>query len=70
MALASVKCSADEACMIGDDLINDIQGAQNCGIKGILVRTGKVPSGQKVSTASIKPDLIVDSVADLPDFLV
>ena len=68
MALASVKCSADEACMIGDDLINDIQGAQNCGIKGILVKTGKYLQ-DKVSTASIKPDLIVASVVDLPDFL-
>ncbi len=27
--------------MIGDDLINDVGGAQRCGIAAILVRTGK-----------------------------
>lgn len=27
--------------MIGDDLVNDVGGAQHCGIKGVQVRTGK-----------------------------
>lgn len=27
--------------MIGDDLVNDVGGAQHCGMKGIQVRTGK-----------------------------
>ena len=27
--------------MIGDDLINDIGGAQSCGMRGVLVRSGK-----------------------------
>lgn len=27
--------------MIGDDLVNDVGGAQQCGIKGVQVRTGK-----------------------------
>lgn len=27
--------------MIGDDLVNDVGGAQRCGIKGVQVRTGK-----------------------------
>ena len=27
--------------MIGDDLINDVGGAQSAGMRGILVRTGK-----------------------------
>uniref|UniRef100_H3DQ21 Phospholysine phosphohistidine inorganic pyrophosphate phosphatase n=2 Tax=Tetraodon nigroviridis TaxID=99883 RepID=H3DQ21_TETNG len=30
-----------EVVMIGDDLVNDVGGAQHCGIKGIQVRTGK-----------------------------
>ncbi|XP_068610787.1 phospholysine phosphohistidine inorganic pyrophosphate phosphatase [Brachionichthys hirsutus] len=30
-----------EALMIGDDLVNDVGGAQRCGIQGIQVRTGK-----------------------------
>ena len=27
--------------MIGDDIVNDVGGAQACGIKGLQVRTGK-----------------------------
>ena len=27
--------------MVGDDLVNDVGGAQKCGLMGILVRTGK-----------------------------
>ncbi|TNN83722.1 Phospholysine phosphohistidine inorganic pyrophosphate phosphatase [Liparis tanakae] len=30
-----------EVLMIGDDLVNDVGGAQNCGMKGVQVRTGK-----------------------------
>ncbi len=39
LALAGVPASA--AVMVGDDLRDDIGGAQTCGIAGILVRTGK-----------------------------
>ncbi len=27
--------------MVGDDVLNDVGGAQRCGLMGILVRTGK-----------------------------
>lgn len=30
--------------MIGDDLLNDVGGAQHCGMKGVQVRTGKYRS--------------------------
>lgn len=30
-----------KAVMVGDDVLNDVGGAQGCGIMGILVRTGK-----------------------------
>lgn len=30
-----------QALMIGDDLVNDVGGAQSCGMKGVQVRTGK-----------------------------
>ncbi|GLD71809.1 phospholysine phosphohistidine inorganic pyrophosphate phosphatase isoform X1 [Lates japonicus] len=32
------------ALMIGDDLVNDVGGAQHCGMKGVQVRTGKYRS--------------------------
>ena len=27
--------------MVGDDIVNDIEGAQAAGLTGVLVRTGK-----------------------------
>ena len=30
-----------QALMIGDDIVNDVGGAQACGLTGVLVRTGK-----------------------------
>ncbi|MGC3964889.1 MAG: TIGR01458 family HAD-type hydrolase [Rhodocyclaceae bacterium] len=40
-ALASLGVAPHEAVMIGDDVTDDIGGAQAAGIAGILVRTGK-----------------------------
>jgi phospholysine phosphohistidine inorganic pyrophosphate phosphatase len=40
-ALTKLGVSAEESVMIGDDVISDVGGAMNCGMKGILVRTGK-----------------------------
>ncbi|KAJ8670741.1 hypothetical protein QAD02_002000 [Eretmocerus hayati] len=37
----------DEAIMIGDDVRDDVAGAQSCGIKGFLVKTGKYRPGDE-----------------------
>ncbi|XP_054716925.1 uncharacterized protein LOC129226347 [Uloborus diversus] len=58
-----------EILMVGDDIENDIQAAQRCGMRAILVRTGKF----RVDDAKhevIKPDAIVKNVAHLVDMLV
>ncbi len=68
MALKNIGLQPNVTCMIGDDLINDVQGAQNCGIKGILVRTGKYRPN-KLAVTEVTPDLVIDSVADLPNLL-
>ena len=61
-ALDDLGIAANRAVMIGDDLENDVGGAQANGIRGILVRTGKYrPSDEKHAT--IKPDLVVDNIA-------
>lgn len=59
----------EEIAMIGDDINSDIGGAQQIGIKGILVKTGKF---RKVSleNSKIKPDMILDSIADLPNIIL
>src|SRR5437764_9470528 len=40
-ALLSIGVAAQEAVMVGDDIENDIGGAQQAGLRGILVCTGK-----------------------------
>jgi HAD superfamily hydrolase (TIGR01458 family) len=63
-ALEKLGASAGETVMVGDDLRSDVGGAQDAGITGVLVRTGKFrPQDLE---AEVKPDVVLDSVADLP----
>jgi len=51
--------------MVGDDLDNDVLAAQGCGLTGVLVRTGKFQ--QETLDAAVEiPDVVLDSIADLP----
>ncbi len=50
--------------MIGDDIRGDIEAAQNAGMTAILVRSGKF--SETDLELGIKPDTVLDSVADLP----
>jgi phospholysine phosphohistidine inorganic pyrophosphate phosphatase len=63
-ALQLLDLSANKTIMIGDDIRGDIDAAQQCGIKGLLVRTGKFRSHD--IKQGIRPYAILDSVADLP----
>jgi HAD superfamily hydrolase (TIGR01458 family) len=54
--------------MVGDDLDNDVLAAQRCGLTGILVRTGKFRQ-ETLDRADQRPDLVVDSVADIAEAL-
>ncbi|MFT3721452.1 TIGR01458 family HAD-type hydrolase [Pseudorhodoferax sp.] len=60
LALAGVPASA--AVMVGDDVRDDIGGAQACGIAGMLVRTGKYAPGDE-RHAGIRPAAVVDDFA-------
>ena len=51
--------------MVGDDIEADICGAKNAGMKSVLVKTGKYCENVLVHS-KIKPDHIIESVADLP----
>jgi HAD superfamily hydrolase (TIGR01458 family) len=63
-SLALLHCAAEQAFMIGDDITGDIGAAQNCGIRGIQVRTGKFREADLRGT--VKPFAVLDSIADLP----
>ncbi len=68
-ALASLGLpdSAQSECvMVGDDLWSDVEGAQQTGLSGWLVRTGKYRQ-DTVATSDIRPDRIIDSVAHILD---
>jgi phospholysine phosphohistidine inorganic pyrophosphate phosphatase len=53
-----------EILMIGDDIDVDVGGAQAAGLKGGLVKTGKFrPTDVE---GSVQPDVVFDSIADLP----
>ena len=60
--LLNVACS--ELVMVGDDLISDIQAAQQAGLKAALVKTGKFMAADL--NAEVKPDFLINSIADLP----
>lgn len=67
-ALGELDLGAGEVAMIGDDIDNDVLGAQAVGIHGVLVRTGKYRS-EAASAAPGPPDRAVDSIADVPALL-
>ena len=67
-ALDEMGLSAGEAVMVGDDVVNDVLGAQACGLTGLLVRTGKFRP-EALEGIPAPPDVIVDSIADVPSWL-
>ena len=67
-ALHSIGVAADEAVMVGDDIENDVGGAQRAGMRGILVCTGK-HSADSPLLEGVQPDAILPSIVDLPEWL-
>jgi HAD superfamily hydrolase (TIGR01458 family) len=63
-AAAKLRLPAGEIVMIGDSIETDVAGAQQCGLKGVLLRTGKFR--QSDLEGDIKPDAVLDSIRDLP----
>ena len=68
IALDDMGLKSSEVAMIGDDIDVDVGGSQQIGITGILVRTGKYRQNY-AEVSHVKPDLIIDSIADLPKLL-
>jgi HAD superfamily hydrolase (TIGR01458 family) len=65
LALEDLGLAANEVAMVGDDAEADVVGAKKAGLSGIQVRTGKWQPGGDVTAA----DLVIDSIADLPEAL-
>ncbi len=60
----ALGCAKEKIVMIGDDIDSDVGGAQQAGILGALVRTGKFREETCIASA-VTPDWIWDSVAEL-----
>jgi HAD superfamily hydrolase (TIGR01458 family) len=67
-ALETLGVPAARAAMVGDDVVNDVFGAQAIGMAGVLVRTGKFRPADLERTDGT-PDHVIDSFADLPALL-
>ena len=65
LALEDLGLSAREVGMVGDDAEADVLGAKRAGLLGIQVRTGK----WQAATQPDEADLVIDSVASLPEEL-
>jgi HAD superfamily hydrolase (TIGR01458 family) len=67
-AAASLGLAPDRVVMVGDDLEADVAGAHRAGLRAIAVRTGKYrPEDEELAIG--KADAVLDSIADLPDWL-
>lgn len=66
--VAELGVDTDRVAMVGDDLHNDVLGAQHAGLRGVLVRTGKFRE-QVLAVSDEWPDAVIDSFADLPTLL-
>ncbi len=64
--LDDLGVAPERAVMVGDDIVNDIGGAQAAGVRGVLVRTGKFQERDLTKGA---PDLVVASLGVVPNAL-
>ncbi|GAA3529832.1 TIGR01458 family HAD-type hydrolase [Zobellella aerophila] len=67
-AAHELRCPAESILMVGDDIDADVGGAQQCGIRGVLVKTGKYRP-EHAAASAIVPDGVIDSIARLTRYL-
>lgn len=65
LACKTMKIKPEETLMIGDDIEGDILGAQEAGLKAVLVKTGKfIPEDLN---RGITPDELITSIAAIEE---
>ncbi len=65
LALEELGLPASEVVCVGDSVESDCAGAARAGCRTVLVRTG-VFDEEAVRLTAARPDLVIDSIADLP----
>ncbi len=69
LALKIWNANPSDAIIVGDRLDTDIAVAKICRCTSVLVLTG-VTKREHLENSKIRPDIIVESIADLPRFLI
>ncbi|XP_055353615.1 phospholysine phosphohistidine inorganic pyrophosphate phosphatase-like [Paramacrobiotus metropolitanus] len=64
MALDSLGLEADAVVMVGDDVRNDVNGAQRVGMRGVLVKTGKYRTGDE-EHGERRPDAVMENLLEV-----
>ncbi|XP_060097433.1 phospholysine phosphohistidine inorganic pyrophosphate phosphatase isoform X1 [Heteronotia binoei] len=68
-ALREMGVEPHQAIMIGDDIVNDVGGAQQCGMRALQVRTGKYRPCDEQHPL-VKADGYVDNLAEAVDVIL
>lgn len=68
LALGQIGVGASDCAMIGDDIENDVSGAQRAGISGVLIKTGKYRA-DVTTRQSVTPDMEIESLHEVPAIL-
>ncbi|XP_047487427.1 haloacid dehalogenase-like hydrolase domain-containing protein 2 [Penaeus chinensis] len=68
-ALEDLGCEPAEAVMIGDDARDDVCGAMQTGLNGILVKTGKYRAGDE-DLVDPKPTFVADDFAHAINYVI
>lgn len=63
-AVKALDCVAVQTVMVGDDIVVDVCGARDAGMRGLLVRTGKFR--EQDPAGDIRAAGVLNSLADLP----
>jgi HAD superfamily hydrolase (TIGR01458 family) len=64
LAAETLGMPVPDVVMIGDDVRSDVKGAQDAGLSGVLVRTGKFQP--RDLDRGVEPDEVLDSIAAVP----
>lgn len=67
-AMNRFRVSKEQTAMIGDRLYTDVKSGLNAGCAGVLTLSGET-TAQMAALSDIKPDLIINSVADITPYL-
>jgi HAD superfamily hydrolase (TIGR01458 family) len=67
-AINDLGVAAERVVMVGDDIHADVFGAQDAGISGALVRTGKFRPSDLTGNRA-QPDHVLANIGELPELL-